>query len=103
MWLSLLGALLCIAVMFVLFRLETLLQVLQYVVKFTRCLVMYCCDVLLVYSGWRPSFKYYSMWLSLLGALLCITVMFVINWWTALVTFAVIAALFVYVHYSKPG
>ena len=45
MWLSLLGALLCIAVM--------------------------------VYSGWRPSFKYYSMWLSLLGALLYITVMFV--------------------------
>ena len=47
MWLSLLGALLCITVMF--------------------------------YSGWRPSFKYYSMWLSLLGALLCITVMFHCN------------------------
>ena len=53
MWLSLLGALLCITVMFCtvlsligLFRLETFLQVLQYVVKFTRCLVMYYCDVL---------------------------------------------------------
>ena len=53
--------------------------------------------------GWRPSFKYYSMWLSLVGALLCITVMFIINWWTALITFAVIVTLFVYVHYTKPG
>jgi len=52
--------------------------------------------------GWRPSFKYYSMWLSLAGALLCITVMFIINWWTALITFAVICSIFVYVHYRKP-
>ncbi|XP_071170441.1 solute carrier family 12 member 2-like isoform X2 [Mytilus edulis] len=52
--------------------------------------------------GWRPAFRYYSMWISLLGALLCTTVMFIINWWTALVTFAVIVALFVYVHHIKP-
>ena len=76
MWLSLLGALLCITVMYDLFRLETLLQVLQYLVEFTWCLVMYYRDVSMFYSGWRPSFKYYSMWLSLHGALLCITVMF---------------------------
>ncbi|XP_060592142.1 solute carrier family 12 member 2-like isoform X2 [Ruditapes philippinarum] len=52
--------------------------------------------------GWRPSFKYYNMWLSLIGALLCVTVMFIINWWTALITFGVIGAIFVYVHYRKP-
>ncbi|XP_053405857.1 solute carrier family 12 member 3-like isoform X2 [Mercenaria mercenaria] len=52
--------------------------------------------------GWRPSFKYYNMWLSLIGALLCVAVMFIINWWTALVTFGVIGAIFVYVHYRKP-
>ena len=54
-------------------------------------------------SGWRPSFKYYSMWMSLAGALLCVAVMFIINWWNALITFAVIAGIFVYVHYRKPG
>ena len=54
MWLSLLGALLCIAVMFVLFRLQTLLQVLQYVVKFTGCLVMYCRDVWFIQVGDPP-------------------------------------------------
>ncbi|KAL4227820.1 hypothetical protein ACF0H5_013257 [Mactra antiquata] len=52
--------------------------------------------------GWRPSFKYYNMWLSLIGALLCVVVMFIINWWTALITFGVIGAIFVYVHYRKP-
>lgn len=53
--------------------------------------------------GWRPAFKYYSMWLSLIGALLCISVMFIINWWTALITIALVAVLFFYVHYRKPG
>ena len=53
--------------------------------------------------GWRPAFRYYSMWMSLLGALLCIAVMFIMNWWTALITFVIVCAIFVYVHYSKPG
>ncbi|OWF48421.1 solute carrier family 12 member 2-like isoform X2 [Mizuhopecten yessoensis] len=62
-----------------------------------------CFDASLARSpGWRPAFKYYYMWLSLIGALVCIAVMFIINWWTALITFAVIAFIFVYVHYTKP-
>uniref|UniRef100_A0A4W4F460 Solute carrier family 12 member 2 n=1 Tax=Electrophorus electricus TaxID=8005 RepID=A0A4W4F460_ELEEL len=36
--------------------------------------------------GWRPSFKYYNKWVSLAGAVLCCVVMFVINWWAALLT-----------------
>lgn len=60
-------------------------------------------DWLAVFVGWRPAFRYYSMWLSLLGALLCIAVMFIMNWWTALITFVIVCALFVYVHYAKPG
>ncbi|PVD19309.1 hypothetical protein C0Q70_19796 [Pomacea canaliculata] len=63
-----------------------------------------CFDASLANSpGWRPAFGYYNMWLSLLGALVCLAVMFIINWWTALITFSVISALFVYVHYSKPN
>jgi len=53
--------------------------------------------------GWRPAFKYYSMWLSLVGAVVCIGVMFIMSWVTALVTMAVIAVLFFYLHYHKPG
>ncbi|XP_050296584.1 bumetanide-sensitive sodium-(potassium)-chloride cotransporter [Anthonomus grandis grandis] len=52
--------------------------------------------------GWRPTFKYYNMWLSLAGSILCVMVMFLISWWTALLTFSVILALYLIVAYRKP-
>ncbi|XP_076640567.1 sodium chloride cotransporter 69 isoform X1 [Colletes latitarsis] len=52
--------------------------------------------------GWRPTFKYYNMWLSLAGAILCISVMFLISWWTALITLCVVLALYLVVSYRKP-
>ncbi|XP_068609282.1 solute carrier family 12 member 2 [Brachionichthys hirsutus] len=52
--------------------------------------------------GWRPSFKYYNMWVSLVGAILCCVVMFVINWWAALLTNVIVMGLFIYVSYKKP-
>ncbi|CAN8005615.1 unnamed protein product [Ixodes hexagonus] len=53
--------------------------------------------------GFRPAFKYYNMWLSLVGAILCVFVMFIMNWQTALITFAVILGLYIYISYRKPG
>lgn len=47
--------------------------------------------------------QYYNAWVSLLGTLLCIAVMFLISWWTALVTFFVVITLYLYVSYRKPG
>uniref|UniRef100_W5L1V3 Solute carrier family 12 member 2 n=1 Tax=Astyanax mexicanus TaxID=7994 RepID=W5L1V3_ASTMX len=52
--------------------------------------------------GWRPSFKYYNMWVSLAGAVLCCVVMFVINWWAALLTNVIVLSLYIYVSYKKP-
>ena len=52
--------------------------------------------------GWRPSFKYYNMWVSLLGALLCIAMMFLINWWAALLTIVIVVILYKYVDFTKP-
>ncbi|KAF7698709.1 solute carrier family 12 member 1 [Silurus meridionalis] len=52
--------------------------------------------------GWRPAYKYYNMWLSLFGALLCCAVMFVINWWAALLTYAIEIFLYIYVTVKKP-
>ncbi|RWS15025.1 solute carrier family 12 member 3-like protein [Dinothrombium tinctorium] len=52
--------------------------------------------------GFRPSFKYYNKWVSLLGATLCLVVMFIINWWTALITFALILFIYVYIYYRRP-
>lgn len=52
--------------------------------------------------GWRPSFKYYNMWASLVGAMLCVAIMFLINWWAALVSIVIVTALYKYVDYKKP-
>lgn len=62
-----------------------------------------CFDASLADSpGFRPSFKYYNMWISFVGALLCIAVMFLINWWAALITFVVVGSLYLYVRTKKP-
>lgn len=42
------------------------------------------------------------MWLSLLGAVLCVAVMFLISWTTALLTFASAIALYLIVSYGEP-
>ncbi|KAJ8343573.1 hypothetical protein SKAU_G00309020 [Synaphobranchus kaupii] len=52
--------------------------------------------------GWRPGYRFYNMWLSLFGALLCCGVMFVINWWAALITYALEIFLYIYVTVKKP-
>lgn len=43
------------------------------------------------------------MWLSLMGALLCCVVMFVINWWAAILTYVIEILLYIYVLVKKPG
>lgn len=43
------------------------------------------------------------MWLSLVGAILCVATMFLISWSTALLTFAAVMALYMIVAYGKPG
>lgn len=43
------------------------------------------------------------MWLSLIGSVLCVLVMFLISWNTALLTLLVVLALYLIVTYRKPG
>ena len=52
--------------------------------------------------GWRPSFKYYSPWLALFGVFLCLLAMFAMDWVTALITFLIVAVLYLYIYYRKP-
>ncbi|XP_028263236.1 solute carrier family 12 member 3 [Parambassis ranga] len=53
--------------------------------------------------GWRPSFRYYSKWLSLLGAVCCVVIMFLLTWWAALIAFGVVLFLLGYTLYKKPA
>ena len=52
--------------------------------------------------GWRPSFRYYNKWISLLGFLLCIGIMFFMSWWTALITVVAVAGLYKFVDFRRP-
>uniref|UniRef100_A0A915AEU1 Amino acid permease/ SLC12A domain-containing protein n=1 Tax=Parascaris univalens TaxID=6257 RepID=A0A915AEU1_PARUN len=49
--------------------------------------------------GFRPSFRFYNMWLSLASSALCITVMFIISWVFALIIFAFFFLVFVYMNH----
>jgi solute carrier family 12 (sodium/potassium/chloride transporter), member 2 len=53
--------------------------------------------------GWRPSFKYYHPYISLLGCVLCAASMFMVNYIFAFVTFIIAAALYNYIKYYKPS
>ncbi|OWK09735.1 hypothetical protein Celaphus_00006166 [Cervus elaphus hippelaphus] len=46
--------------------------------------------------GWRPAYGIYNMWVSLFGAVLCCAVMFVINWWAAVITYVIEFFLYIY-------
>ncbi|KAM7002607.1 LOW QUALITY PROTEIN: solute carrier family 12 member 3 [Tautogolabrus adspersus] len=52
--------------------------------------------------GWRPSFRFYSKWLSLLGTVCCVVIMFLLNWWAALIAFGIVFLLLGYTLYKKP-
>lgn len=43
------------------------------------------------------------MWLSLVGAVMCTLVMILIEWWTAVLTAAILLALWLLVAYRKVG
>jgi len=52
--------------------------------------------------GWRPSFKWYNPWMSLGGTIICVAVMFLMDWVTGLLTFFITIVLYLYIHYRKP-
>lgn len=52
--------------------------------------------------GWRPTFKYYNKWLSLIGAALCIAIMFAFDWLTSLISVVIAVLIFKYLEYTDP-
>ncbi|XP_039209772.1 solute carrier family 12 member 3 isoform X1 [Crotalus tigris] len=53
--------------------------------------------------GWRPSFRYYSKWAALFGAIFSVVIMFLLTWWAALIAIGIVVFLLGYVLYKKPG
>ena len=52
--------------------------------------------------GWRPSFSYFNKYTAGFGSLLCLTIMFLLNWAYALVACLVAGVLYSYVQYTDP-
>ncbi|XP_054856363.1 solute carrier family 12 member 3 [Eublepharis macularius] len=52
--------------------------------------------------GWRPSFRYYSKWAALFGAVVSVVIMFLLTWWAALIAIGIVVFLLGYVLYKKP-
>nr|CDJ86943.1 Amino acid permease-associated region domain containing protein [Haemonchus contortus] len=55
---------------------------------------------LLKSPGWRPSFRYFHWSLSMLGAFLCVAVMFISAWHFALIAIFIGAAVYKYIEYA---
>ncbi|XP_062860772.1 solute carrier family 12 member 3 isoform X1 [Trichomycterus rosablanca] len=53
--------------------------------------------------GWRPSFRFYSKWASLVGAVVSVIIMFLLTWWAALIAIGIVIFLLGYVLYKKPS
>ena len=53
-------------------------------------------------AGWRPSFRFYSKWMSLLGAVVSVIIMFLLTWWAALIAIGIVIFLLGYVLYKRP-
>uniref|UniRef100_A0A8D0G566 Solute carrier family 12 member 3 n=1 Tax=Sphenodon punctatus TaxID=8508 RepID=A0A8D0G566_SPHPU len=52
--------------------------------------------------GWRPSFRYFSKWTALFGAVISVVIMFLLTWWAALIVVGIIVVSLAYVTYKKP-
>lgn len=53
-------------------------------------------------NGLKIFLQYYNTWLSLFGFIICVAIMFLIDWVTSLVTFVIIFTLYLVVVYRKP-
>ncbi|UYV72507.1 SLC12A1 [Cordylochernes scorpioides] len=52
--------------------------------------------------GFRPSFKYYNLWVSLLGSIFTLIIMFFMSYVTALLTVVIVGLLVYYMYQRKP-
>lgn len=52
--------------------------------------------------GWRPGFRYYNKWASLLGGIGCLVIMFLLSWVFAFITLGLSVAIYLYLVWADP-
>lgn len=53
--------------------------------------------------SFRPTFKYYNKWISLLTGLVCIVIMFFLDWISAIITVVLMVLIYFYISKKGPG
>ncbi|XP_019733806.1 solute carrier family 12 member 3 isoform X1 [Hippocampus comes] len=95
-----------IAVCFILIaELNTIAPIISNFFLCSYCLINFSCFHASITNspGWRPSFRFYNKWLSLLCAVCCLVIMFLLTWWAALIAFGVVLLLLGYTLYKRPA
>ncbi|XP_061578502.1 solute carrier family 12 member 3 [Cololabis saira] len=69
------------------------------------CLINFSCFHASITNspGWRPTFRFYNKWLSLLCAVVCVVIMFLLKWWAALIAIGIVMFFLGYTLYKKPA
>ncbi|XP_061878416.1 solute carrier family 12 member 3 [Entelurus aequoreus] len=95
-----------IAICFVLIaELNTIAPIISNFFLCSYCLINFSCFHASISNspGWRPTFRFYNKWLSLLCAMCCLVIMFLLTWWAALTAFGVVVLLLGYTLYKRPA
>ncbi|XP_061532472.1 solute carrier family 12 member 3 isoform X2 [Phycodurus eques] len=95
-----------IAVCFILIaELNTIAPIISNFFLCSYCLINFSCFHASITNspGWRPTFRLYNKWLSLLCAVCCLVIMFLLTWWAALIAFGVVLLLLGYTLYKNPS
>merc|ERR1719264_1808970 len=77
-------------------------------ISFGLCMIASLNEVSVIHSSitkapsWRPAFTWYNKWVSLFAALMCIALMFAMDWIYALVTVCFLGVLAVYILWRNP-
>jgi len=68
----------------------------------TYALINYSCFMLEIYKspGWRPSFIYFNKWTAILGAIMCVVIMFLTDYISALVACSIAIGIYKYVQHA---
>ncbi|KAM6937863.1 solute carrier family 12 member 3 [Xenentodon cancila] len=69
------------------------------------CLINFSCFHASITNspGWRPTFRFYNKWLSLLCSVVCVVIMFLLQWWAALIAISIVIFFLGYTLYKKPA
>jgi len=54
-------------------------------------------------SSWRPKFKYFNKWISLLCGIICLVLMFCFDWISSVCLIAIMITVWTIIYGYKPG